>query len=67
MLDYIVHQLEIMWDILSFIIPFEDGYTDFILGSSFFKSASIFTLIVAYSIISLALDYFNSYHQEDDK
>lgn len=66
MLDYIVNQLEAMWDIFSFVIPFEDGYTDSVLGTSFFKNASIFTLIVAYSIISMALDYFNS-HREDDE
>lgn len=65
-LDYIVHSMETIWDLLSMITPFSDGYHDSPLGAVFFR-VPMFTLIVAFSCISLALDYFNHDNDNDDK
>lgn len=63
-LNYVVQSLESIWDLLSMITPFSDGYSDSPLGAVFFR-VPMFTLIVAFSCVSLALDYFN--HDKDDE
>lgn len=65
-LDYIVHQLGTIWDILSFVHPFEDNeYTTFLGGHSF--GVSMFVLLVAFSVIELILDYFNGHPDEEEE
>lgn len=65
-LDYIVHYLGQIWDILSFVHPFQGNeYTTFLGRHSF--GVSMFSLLVAFSVIEMILDYFNGHPDEEEE